>query len=101
MGKGFPLEKVPPKDFDTMLIFATGSGISPIKALIDAGDLDATERANVTLFYGAHDPASMAYMSRCERILSHCRGVPTMFIKHCLCGAKRMKDWDVWPRPLR
>jgi arabinosyltransferase len=66
MGKGFPMEKVPPEAFDTMLIFATGTGISPIKALIDAGDLDATERKNVTLFYGAHDPNSMAYLNRCD-----------------------------------
>lgn len=66
MGKGFPLEKVPPEDFGTMLIFATGSGISPIKALIDAGDLDATDRQDVTLFYGAHDANSMAFMSWCE-----------------------------------
>lgn len=65
MGKGFPLEKVPVDLFDTMLIFATGSGISPIKALIEAGDLDATARENVVLFYGAHDPNSMAFLKRC------------------------------------
>lgn len=36
MGKGFPVEKSSPAEFPTLLIFATGSGISPIKALIES-----------------------------------------------------------------
>lgn len=66
MGKGFPVDKVPASDFDTMLIFATGTGISPIKALIDAGALDATNRTDVRLYYGATDTAHMAYLNRCS-----------------------------------
>lgn len=64
MGKGFPMEKVPAADFDTMLIFATGSGISPIKALIEAGALDAQSRKDVRLYYGATSEERMAYMDR-------------------------------------
>lgn len=64
MGKGFPVANVPVSDFDTMLIFATGTGISPIKALIDAGALDATSRKDVRLYYGAKDTAHMAYLKR-------------------------------------
>lgn len=72
MGKGFPVEKVPAEDFEAMLIFATGSGISPIKALIDAGDLNATDRQSVTLYYGAHDANSMAFLDRCVPPLRCC-----------------------------
>jgi ferredoxin-NADP reductase len=64
-GKGFPLEKVPPSEVDTMLIFATGTGISPIKALIDADALQAKERKDVRLYYGTHDIAHTAYADRC------------------------------------
>jgi NAD(P)H-flavin reductase len=65
MGNGFPVEKVPPEEFNTMLIFATGTGISPIKALIDSGALNPTDREDVRLYYGATDADSMAYLSRC------------------------------------
>lgn len=34
MGKGFPVEKAPPAEFPYLFIFATGTGIGPIKALI-------------------------------------------------------------------
>lgn len=64
MGKGFPVDRVPASDFDTMLIFATGTGISPIKALIDADALDATLRKDVRLYYGARDTDHMAYLKR-------------------------------------
>ena len=64
MGKGFPVDRVPASDFDTMLIFATGTGISPIKALIDAGALDVQSRSDVRLYYGAIDTNHMAYLNR-------------------------------------
>jgi ferredoxin-NADP reductase len=34
---------------------STGSGISPIKALIESGALDADKRADVRLYYGTRD----------------------------------------------
>lgn len=69
MGKGFPVDSVPADKVDTMLIFATGSGISPIAALIEDGALDATARRDVRLFYGTHDVDSMAFAERCAALL--------------------------------
>jgi ferredoxin-NADP reductase len=65
MGNGFSVDSVPPAIAETMLIFATGSGISPIKALIDADALEATSRKDVRLYYGTTDIDSMAYADRC------------------------------------
>ena len=36
MGKGFSVEKAPPAEFPYLFIFATGTGIGPIKALIES-----------------------------------------------------------------
>ncbi len=38
-GKGFPIERIPVDSHSTVLMFATGTGISPIKALIESGDI--------------------------------------------------------------
>jgi hypothetical protein len=40
MGKGFPADTVPPEKVSTIILFATGSGISPVKALIESGALE-------------------------------------------------------------
>lgn len=45
----------------SVVLFATGSGISPIKALIESGALQAGERRDVRLYYGVRSPAAMAY----------------------------------------
>lgn len=42
MGKGFPIAKLPAEQYDTVLLFATGSGIAPVKALIESADLQVT-----------------------------------------------------------
>lgn len=63
-GKGFPVDTVPPSDVDTVLIFATGSGISPIKALFEGNALKTKERKDVRLYYGAQDVDHMAYADR-------------------------------------
>jgi len=61
MGKGFPVERLqPPSEFPTVLLFATGSGISPVKALIESGALEPSKRSNVTLYFGASDKEAMA-----------------------------------------
>lgn len=44
------MDRIPAADFPTVLLFATGTGISPIKALIESGALDG--RKSVRLFYG-------------------------------------------------
>ena len=36
MGKGFSVEKAPPAEFPYLFIFATGTGIGPIKSLIES-----------------------------------------------------------------
>eukprot|EP01025_Chloroclados_australasicus_P057254 TRINITY_DN7128_c0_g1_i3.p1 TRINITY_DN7128_c0_g1~~TRINITY_DN7128_c0_g1_i3.p1 ORF type:complete len:340 (-),score=26.92 TRINITY_DN7128_c0_g1_i3:456-1322(-) len=64
MGKGFPVDTVPASEYPDMLIFATGSGISPIKALIESGALDASSRTDVRVYYGATDADSMAYLDK-------------------------------------
>jgi NAD(P)H-flavin reductase len=61
MGKGFPVDKIPPSSFDRVFIFATGSGIAPIKAIIEAGVLKPSERTLVKLYYGARNKESMAF----------------------------------------
>jgi arabinosyltransferase len=64
MGKGFPVERIPADSFKKVYLFATGSGISPIKALIESGKLNAGAREQVTLYYGTRTPAAMAFGDR-------------------------------------
>ena len=42
MGKGFPIDKTPPDQFKSVIIFATGTGIGPIKALIESDQLQVS-----------------------------------------------------------
>lgn len=74
-GNGFPTAKLdllsyPPtpeedKPLD-LLLFATGSGIAPIRAAIESmlNGLNIRQRRSVKLFYGAWYPERMAYMDR-------------------------------------
>ena len=60
MGKGFPVDRV--AGVGNVFVFCTGSGISPIKALIESGTLQAASGSrNVTLYYGAKNRDAMAY----------------------------------------
>lgn len=64
MGNGFDVDRIsPPEDFGTVLIFATGSGISPIRSLIESG-FHASKRSDVRLYYGARNLQRMAYQDR-------------------------------------
>ncbi|KAL8531784.1 hypothetical protein ACS0TY_008397 [Phlomoides rotata] len=64
MGKGFDIDQIsPPEDYQTVIIFATGSGISPIRSLIEAG-FNADKRSDVRLYYGARNLNWMAYQER-------------------------------------
>ncbi|KAK9105813.1 hypothetical protein Scep_022657 [Stephania cephalantha] len=64
MGKGFEVEEIhPPEAFGTVFVFATGSGISPIRSLIESG-FGANERSEVSLYYGARNLQRMAYQER-------------------------------------
>ncbi|GMH41348.1 hypothetical protein BSKO_09258 [Bryopsis sp. KO-2023] len=60
MGKGFPVKNIPPEEIKTVFMFATGSGISPVKALIESGALQTGDRKDSILFYGARNKALMA-----------------------------------------
>lgn len=64
IGNGFDVDRIsPPDEYQTVLIFATGSGISPIRSLIEAG-FGADKRADVRLYYGARNLERMAYQER-------------------------------------
>lgn len=75
MGKGFPMSKLDQltypetpehKKVKDILLFATGSGIAPIRASIEAvlNGINIPTRRSVKLFYGARYPARMPYMDR-------------------------------------
>ncbi|XP_020581218.1 fruit protein pKIWI502 [Phalaenopsis equestris] len=64
MGRGFEIDRISsPDDAQTILIFATGSGISPIRSLIESA-FSANERPDVRLYYGARNLQRMAYQDR-------------------------------------
>lgn len=64
MGNGFDINQIdPPEDYPTVFIFATGSGISPIRSLIESG-FGADRRSDVRLYYGARNLKRMAYQDR-------------------------------------
>jgi sulfhydrogenase subunit gamma (sulfur reductase) len=57
-GRGFPLEQVRGKD---LLLFATGSGISPIRSVIESIRQERDAYGRVTLYFGARTPGAFAY----------------------------------------
>ncbi|XP_052187171.1 fruit protein pKIWI502 [Diospyros lotus] len=64
MGRGFDIHQISPaEEYPTVLIFATGSGISPIRSLIESG-FGANKRPDVRLYYGARNLQRMAYQDR-------------------------------------
>ncbi|PRQ49616.1 hypothetical protein RchiOBHm_Chr2g0123901 [Rosa chinensis] len=61
MGKGFEANQIQPlENYATVLIFTTGSGISPIRSLIESG-FNVDKGFDVKLFYGARNLDRMAY----------------------------------------
>lgn len=66
MGNGFDIDRIsPPEEYQTVFMFATGSGISPIRSLIESG-FGADKRSDVRLYYGARNLRRMAYQDRFE-----------------------------------
>jgi NAD(P)H-flavin reductase len=57
-GRGFPLERARGKD---LLLFATGSGISPIRSVIESILRHREAYGRVTLYFGVRTPSSFAY----------------------------------------
>lgn len=54
MGKGFNLNAIPLAEVDTLLLFATGTGIAPIRALLLAERLQVRPRPlnSITNYHG-------------------------------------------------
>jgi len=62
IGKGFGLKEAHPAGTrPNVLLFATGTGIAPIRALISSGDLDIPNRKDVQLYYGFKNNDYCAY----------------------------------------
>jgi NAD(P)H-flavin reductase len=57
-GRGFPLERARGRD---LLLFATGSGISPIRSVIESIRQERGAYGRVTLYFGARTPGAFAY----------------------------------------
>lgn len=57
-GPGFPLEQAKAQD---VLLFATGSGISPIRSVIESIRREREAYRKVTLYFGARTPNAFAY----------------------------------------
>jgi NAD(P)H-flavin reductase len=57
-GRGFPLLLGRGKD---LLLFATGSGISPIRSVIESIRAERSAYGKVTLYFGARTPQAFAY----------------------------------------
>lgn len=57
-GRGFPLELARGK---ALLLFATGSGISPIRSVIESIRQERHAYGQVTLYFGVRTPTSFAY----------------------------------------
>lgn len=45
IGSGFPVDRAPAEKYPTLVVFATGTGIAPIKALIESSALDVSATA--------------------------------------------------------
>ncbi len=62
-GKGYPLEECAGRD---LVALAAGSGIAPIRALIDTVRADRTRYRKVTVFYGQRHADEFAFASEHE-----------------------------------
>lgn len=61
VGRGFEVRRI--ADARDVLVFATGSGISPIRSLIESG-FGENKKIDVSLFYGVRNLQRMAYQER-------------------------------------
>jgi NAD(P)H-flavin reductase len=57
-GRGFPLSRARGKN---LLLFATGSGISPIRSVIESVRAERSAYRRVKLYFGVRTPQSFAY----------------------------------------
>jgi ferredoxin-NADP reductase len=76
-GGGFAVDRIPPSAVETVLLFATGSGIAPIAALIESGALQASKRRDVRLYYGTANREATAFADRAP-VWADAHGVRTI-----------------------
>ncbi|MGQ0508559.1 MAG: NAD-binding oxidoreductase [Myxococcaceae bacterium] len=62
-GKGYPLEQARGK---SLLLFATGSGISPIHSVLQCVRRERSAYQDVTLYFGARTPSGFAFAQHIE-----------------------------------
>ena len=75
MGKGFNFaDRAPVETCQKVYLIATGTGIAPIRALINSGELDIPKRKSVVLYYGYRNSEYCAYS---EEIASWVSGAPS------------------------
>jgi NAD(P)H-flavin reductase len=82
-GKGFPVEEARGRD---VLLFAAGSGIAPIRALVQHLTAHRDESGRITLFYGQRRHADFAYLG--EHLAWERRGVRVV-----LCPSREDHAW--------
>jgi sulfhydrogenase subunit gamma (sulfur reductase) len=82
-GKGFPVEEARGRD---VLLFAAGSGIAPIRALIQHFTADREAFGRITLFYGQRRGSDFAYLG--EHLAWERRGVRVV-----LCPSAEGSAW--------
>jgi len=58
-GNGYKYASALGDDVKNLILLATGSGIAPLKAVVESGDMKKFDSA--TLYYGARTPETMAY----------------------------------------
>lgn len=83
-GNGFPFEEAEGRD---LLLFAAGSGIAPIRAVVQHVARHRSRFGRVTLFYGQRSGAEFAYRSEYLDWERH-------GIRVVLCPSR---DVDAWP----
>lgn len=74
-GKGFAIDRIPASEYHTVLLFATGTGISPIRAAIASGLLNggsaggkSAKRRDVRLYYGTRSRDATAFAAEAEGV---------------------------------
>jgi NAD(P)H-flavin reductase len=83
-GKGFPVEEAEGRD---VLLFAAGSGIAPIRSLVQHLLADRARFGRATLFYGQRHGAEFAYR---DEAAAWDRGG----VRVVLCPSQAEEAWD-------
>jgi NAD(P)H-flavin reductase len=66
MGEGFITDPEVMDNITDVMLFAAGSGIAPIRAVIESDTLGKKNKYDIKLFYGARTPKLMSYQDKFE-----------------------------------